>query len=65
MALLAAIAAFAPRPGLVENAHGADRQAGDYSRPSDEDLKKTLSPLQYKVVRGKSAEQPFKKRILE
>ncbi|MGC9966657.1 MAG: peptide-methionine (R)-S-oxide reductase MsrB [Syntrophobacteraceae bacterium] len=60
IALSAVIAAFPLRLGLVEIAHGADRQAGDYSRPSDEDLKKTLSPLQYKVVRGKSAEPPFK-----
>jgi peptide methionine sulfoxide reductase msrA/msrB len=31
-----------------------------YSRPSDKELRKTLSPLQYKITRENGAEPPFK-----
>ncbi|MCC6712030.1 MAG: peptide-methionine (R)-S-oxide reductase MsrB [Candidatus Dadabacteria bacterium] len=33
--------------------------AGEYKKPSDEELKKTLSPLQYKVTQKEGTERPF------
>lgn len=33
--------------------------AGEYRKPSDEELKKTLSPLQYKVTQKEGTERPF------
>ncbi len=44
-------------------ANDTTKPAGDvpgYSRPSDKELKKTLSPLQYKVTRENGTEPPFK-----
>lgn len=32
---------------------------GEYKKPSDEELKKTLSPLQYKVTQKEGTERPF------
>ncbi|WP_163335909.1 peptide-methionine (R)-S-oxide reductase MsrB [Desulfopila sp. IMCC35008] len=37
-----------------------DTAKKEYKRPDDEELKKLLSPLQYKVVRGDGTEPPFK-----
>jgi peptide methionine sulfoxide reductase msrA/msrB len=37
----------------------ADRDVPGYFRPSDKELKKTLSPLQYKVTRENGTEPPF------
>ncbi len=37
----------------------ADKQAAEYKKPGDEELKKTLTPLQYKVARQNATETPF------
>jgi len=46
--------------------HSAGEQAGTdllgYSRPSDKELSKTLSPLQYKVTRENGTEPAFKNK---
>lgn len=36
------------------------KQYQDFQKPSDEELKKTLTPLQYKVTQHEATERPFK-----
>ena len=45
-------------PALNVGATGA-RSMTDFRKPSDDELKKTLSPLQYKVTQHEGTERPF------
>jgi methionine-R-sulfoxide reductase len=38
---------------------GRSRSMADYKKPDDNDLKKTLSPLQYQVTQHEATERPF------
>ncbi len=61
--VLLVVAVVPQRLGLGLS-HSAGKQAGtdvpSYSRASDRELRKTLSPLQYEVTRENGAEPPFK-----
>jgi len=51
------------REGFLKQTWGSDAEPApakrSYMKPSDEDLKKTLSPLQYEVTQKESTERPF------
>ncbi|MCL4245115.1 MAG: peptide-methionine (R)-S-oxide reductase MsrB [Candidatus Dadabacteria bacterium] len=62
MAVLLAAGISAPSYSATEEntqPKAADTAAGEYKKPSDEELKKTLSPLQYKVTQKDGTERPF------
>lgn len=45
--------------GDAPEANAKNPAAGEYKKPSDEELRKTLSPLQYKVTQKDGTERPF------
>lgn len=55
--VLLVLVAFLPRPGL-----GQTWDAAGYSRPSDDQLRRTLSPEPYKVTRENGTETAFKNK---
>lgn len=59
---MVSIAAVTIAGGLATWAPAEENKTGDkrvYSKPSEEDLKKTLTPLQYKVTQQDETERPF------
>jgi len=50
----------APLPAATSQAKGGSRNMSNYTKPSDAELKKTLTPLQYDVTQHEGTEPPFR-----